>query len=212
MSLIVYTAALGETDAVQAPEVVHPGVRYLCFSDRPCPAPYEWIHAEPTDHPALASRVFKVRADHPRLLGASMTLWHDAAYRLIGTLDWVTQVLQRAELAGMAHHRHTRIEDEAIAIADRGFIRVRRAWKIVCQYRAAGFAGETAVTMGGLLARRVCPKVQQFSALWWREVERWQGRDQASLDYAAWRAGISVAHLSGWLRQNPYAAWRAVAA
>lgn len=210
--LIVYTAALGDTDAVRAPESVQPGVRYLCFSDRPCPAPYHWIQTDPTDNPALASRVLKVRADHPLLLDASMTLWHDASYRLTRDLDWVPEMLGRADLVGMAHHRHKRIEDEAIGIADRGFIRARRAWKIVGQYRERGFTGETAVTMGGLLARRSDPRVQLFNNLWWKEVQKWEGRDQASLDYCAWLTQISVAHLSGWMRKNPYAEWRAVAA
>jgi hypothetical protein len=206
--LIVYTAAIGDTDAVQAPELVVPGVRYLCFSDRPCPAPYEWIRVERTSDPALASRVVKVLATDPALQGASITLWHDAVYRLMGPLDWVPQMLEQSELIGLAHHRHRRIEDEAIAVADRGFVGVRRAWKLVCQYRDRGFAGEQAVTMGGLLARRICPKVQQFNAIWWHELQRWNGRDQASLDYAAWAAGLSIRHLSGWMRENPYAEWR----
>jgi hypothetical protein len=210
--LIVYTAALGDTDAVQAPLVVQRDVRYLCFSDRPCPDPYEWIRVKPSDDLRLQSRVYKVRADHRALQGATMTLWHDASYQLTDSLDWVPQMLQQSALAGIAHHRHRRIEDEAIAIADRGFVRVRRAWKLVCQYRDRGFLGETAVTMGGLLARRICPEVQAFNALWWREVQRWNGRDQACLDYAAWAAGIKVVHLSGWLRNNPFAVWRGVAA
>lgn len=207
--LTVYTAALGETDEVQAPLEVQPGVRYLCFSDRPCPAPYEWIRVEPTDDPRLLSRTFKVRADDPQLQGASMTLWHDASYRLTDNLDWVPKMLQQGDVLGLAHHRHRRMEEEAFAIADRGFIRAKRAWKIVCQYRSCGFVGETAVTMGGLLARRICPKVQQFNALWWREVQRWNGRDQACLDYSAWAAGISIVHLAGWMRDNPFAIWRA---
>lgn len=206
--LTVYTAAIGQTDDVQAPEVVQTGVRYLCFSDRPCPAPYEWIQVEPTDDPRLQSRTFKVRADHPELQSASMTLWHDASYRLTGDLDWVPKMLRQGDLVGMAHHNHRRIEDEAIAIADRGLIRVKLAWKYVCRYRDRGFVGEQGVTMGGLLARRICPRVQEFNALWWCEVVRWLGRDQASLDYAAWEAGIKVVHLSGWMKENSYAVWR----
>lgn len=206
--LIVYTAALGETDAVQAPLEVSRDVRYLCFSDRPCPPPYERIPVEPTGDPRLVSRTFKVRADHPALQGASMTLWHDASYRLTDNLDWVPKMLMQGDLVGLAHHRHRRMEDEAIAIASRGFIGVIRAWKLACQYRTRGFAGEQAVTMGGLIARRICPKIQAFNAIWWREVQRWNGRDQACLDYAAWAADVKIVHLSGWLRNNPFAVWR----
>lgn len=209
--LIVYTAALGDTDQVRAPVDVSRDVRYVCFSDRPCPAPYEWVRVDPSADPRMLSRTFKVRADHPELQGATMTLWHDAAYRLTDPLDWVPKMLQQGDLVGLAHHRHRRLEDEAIAIAARGFVGVIRAWKLACQYRERGFV-DNSVTMGGLLARRICPKVQAFNTIWWREVQRWNGRDQACLDYAAWEAGIKIAYLAGWLRNNPFAVWRGVAA
>lgn len=207
MKLIVYTAAIGETDTVQAPAVIDPQVEYVCFSDRPCPAPYERI-AVPTEADGTpASRFYKILASHPRLQQAEATLWHDASYRLTSALDWARKELLWANAIAMRHPRRDRIEDEAIAIARWGHVTTTRALALVAEYRAAGFHAQE-LTSGGLIARRVSPQMTEMNARWWAEVQRWHYRDQACLDYVAWATNVGIAHVSGTVRNNPYAAWR----
>lgn len=205
--MIVYTAAIGETDTVQAPTVVDPDVRYLCFTDRPCPSPYERIAVPTSTDGTPSSRVFKVLAMHPLLRDAAITVWHDASYRLLTDLSWARRAMASADLATMRHPRRDRIEEEAVAISRYRYVTIQRALELVQEYRAAGFLGKT-LSSAGLIVRKISPVVAEFNARWFEEVQRWGWRDQASFDYAAWCAGATVQHLSGVVRHNPYAEWR----
>lgn len=204
---VVFTAALGETDTVRAPLAVDPAVRYLCFSERPAVAPYEWIRTDPTDHPQMAARRIKILADHPVLQAADLTLWHDASYMLTRTLRWLGKGLADWDLLALRHPRRARIEDEAVAIARYGYLAPDAAQAHVARYRSAGFT-ENVVTTSGLMGRRVSPLVSAFNTVWWSEVEQWNGRDQGSIDFSAWRAGLRVRHMDGTVRHNKYAVWR----
>lgn len=208
MNIVVFTARCGETDTLLTPAVVDPRARYLCFSDTPCTvAPYEWIPLPPASNPRLESRRIKVLADHPLLEQADATLWHDASYRLRRGVDWVARRLARNELVAMRHPKRCRIEDEAAMVARYGYLPLEEANAIVARYRAAGYTDEV-MTSNGLLARRVSPRMRAFNRTWWAEVQRWQGRDQVSLGYAAYRMGIRIGVLKGKIRQNPFARWR----
>lgn len=205
--IVVYTAALGETDTVRPPAMVDPDVRYLCFSDRPCVAPYEHIATETTEQPQLAARRLKILADHPILRAADLVLWHDASYRLLRRFGWLVRGLTEADVVAMRHPRRVRIEDEAAVIAKYGYVTDGEAAAIVAGYRAQGFSDQV-LTATGLLGRRPTKAVAAFNAIWWSEAQRWNGRDQASMDYAAWMAPVRVAHVPGTVRNNKYAAWR----
>lgn len=208
MTVIVFTAMFGTTDMLRAPKVVDPTARYLCFSDRPVSvAPYEWVPMPASDRPMLAARRIKILADDPRLLGAELTLWHDASYALRRNLSWLHRGLRHADLVAMRHAKRTRIEDEALVIARYGYVTPMQGQALVAGYRAAGFSADQ-LTATGLLGRRVSPATARFNALWWDEVQRWNGRDQTSMDYAAWRAPVRVAHAPGTVRNNRYASWR----
>lgn len=210
MKIVVFTARCGETDALRPPDVIDPRARYLCFSDTPCDvAPYEWIRLPRARDPRLESRRIKILADHPILDRADATLWHDASYRLKRGTDWVSRRLVHYDLVAMRHPKRRRIEDEAVMVARYGYLPIEEATALVAGYRAAGYTDE-AMTSNGLLARRVSPRMRAFNQLWWAEVERWRGRDQVSLGYAAFREGIRIGYLKGRIRRNPFARWREI--
>ncbi len=206
--VLVFTAALGLTDTVRAPHVVDPTARYVCFTDQATVvAPYELIRVDATAHPQRESRRYKILADHPILRGAEMTLWHDASYVLQRTVTWVSKRLQEADLVALRHPRRGRIEDEALAIARYGYVTPEGGQAHVARYRAEGFL-DNVLTASGLIGRRSSPVIATFNALWWEEIQAWGGRDQGSLDYAAWRTGVRVSHVNGTIRHNTFAGWR----
>lgn len=207
MNVVVYTAAIGDTDPVRAPLRVDPDARYLCFSDKPCPAPYEWMLTPTGESPRLTARRIKILADHPLLLSAHVTLWHDASYRLRGDVRWLRRAVGKADILAMHHPRRSSIEAEAPIVARYGYVSLDEAMAHVARYRADGFAADV-LTCSGLLARRRSPRMQLFNRRWWDEAQRWNGRDQTSLDYAAWMEGLRVRHISGAIRNNRYAEWR----
>lgn len=208
MLIVVFTAAIGMTDVVRPPRAIDPQARYVCFSDQPCTVPpYEWIPVPVSSTPMLAARRLKILADHPVLQEADLTLWHDASYQLRRTLRWLRLGLSRAEVIAMRHPRRSTIEDEALIIARYGYVTVEEARAHVARYRAEGFA-DRVLTASGLLGRVNSPAVRAFNAIWWDEAQRWRGRDQGSVDFAAWRAGVRVWHFPGTVRNNRMALWR----
>ncbi len=208
MRTLVFTAAIGDTDVVRPPRVIEPDVTYLCFSDREVVAPYLRVHVYPEDAPMLAARRIKILADHPMLRAADALLWHDASYQLSGPVSgWVAEHLVAHDIAGLRHPRRGLIETEARVVAKYGYLHENAALGHVARYRAAGFTGAV-ITATGLLARRVSPTTARFNALWWGEAMQWSGRDQTTIDYAAWVSGASIRHLDGTIRDNPFAGWR----
>lgn len=209
MRIVAYTARFGDTDALRPPTVIDPRVRYLCFSDTPCSVePYEWIRMPRAADPRLAARRLKVLADHPLLTATRLTVWHDASYAwTVSPRVLCGPVPDDAEVFAMQHPRRFQIEQEAIAIARYGYLPIEVAEAYVAGYRAEGFMVDV-LTASGLLGRRRTARTAAFNAHWWAEVLRWKGRDQGSIDYAAWKAGLSIHHVPGTIRENPYASWR----
>ncbi len=209
MKIIAYTARFGETDALRPPVLVDARVRYICFGDQPTNVPpYEWVELPSESDPRLAARRLKVLADHPILAEAKITVWHDASYQLTSSPRWMMRdVPPSADLVAMHHPRRFTIEQEAVAIARYGYLPIETAQEYVAAYRAEGFTADV-LTASGLLARRLSAKVTAFNEFWWTEVRRWNGRDQSSTDYAAWKAGATVHHVPGTIKANPYAGWR----
>jgi hypothetical protein len=206
---IIYTARFGDTDALRAPLVIDPRARYLCFSDRPVHVePYEWIRMPSAADPRLAARRVKVLADHPLLTAARLTIWHDASYAWkTSPRELYKAVPETAEVFALHHPRRFTIEQEALAIARYGYVSPDVAARYVAGYRAEGFQLDV-LTCTGLLGRRQTPKTAAFNARWWTEVQRWNGRDQSSVDYAAWTAGLVIHHVQGSIKINSWVDWR----
>jgi len=210
MRVTVFTVMIGKTDMLASPLVVDPAARYLCFSDRPVRVtPYEWVRIPPSTEPRLASRRVKALADHSVLLESDATLYHDASYRLLCGPGWVSHLLERepCDLVALRHPKRRVAEREAKQIAKYGYLPRVDALAHVRRYREAGCPKDV-ITAGGLLGRRVSPIMAQFNALWWDEVQRWNGRDQASLDFCAWSLGVRIYRTKGTIKDNVYAAWR----
>ncbi len=209
MTCVVFTAALGiSTDRIRPPLVVDLSTRYVCFSDTPVDVPpYEWIAVPSEDRSMLAARRIKILADHPVLQAADATLWHDASYQLKRGPAWALNRLRTADVVAMRHPRRSSIDAEAVAIARYGYLSLDLAYAHVARYRAAGFR-EDILTCTGLLGRVNSDATRAFGQLWWAEAQQWGGRDQGSVNYAAWRAGVRLKHVKGTIKDNRYAGWR----
>jgi hypothetical protein len=212
MTLTVFTAIVGETDVLKPPTFVHPGVRYVVLSDRQLAVPpYVCIRLtaqELAAGPRLVSRRLKILADHPGLGSPEVTLWHDAAFRMdcdpVAVSAWA--LADGVDMLAFAHPHRTQIEDEAEAIAKWGWVPRETLLEQVRTYRAEGFR-QTMITSTGFCIRRMSELVKAFNALWWGEVAKWGWRDQMSVDYAIWKAGIRLRYIPGHYRDNPHARW-----
>ena len=115
-------------------------------------------------------------------------------------------------MTGFAHRDRKRISDEAEVI-----IRLKKAREVdirrqLAKYQAAGFdisgKPQRSITNGGALLRRKRAQVEEFERLWWQEISTESLRDQMSIDYAAWRAGLQIGRFPGNPSRNPYMQFR----
>ena len=208
MAVIVFTCTLGDTDPLR-PARHTPGVKYLCFSDKPVNVPpYTYIPYDCGDlGPQLASRKLKILADHPELHGSDVTLWHDAAYQLhCDPQTLATSSLRTCDVVAMRHPHRNRIEDEGAAIVTLGYMPADTVAAQIAHYKGQGFS-QSAITSTGFCIRRRTPAVEAWQALWWDEVARWGYRDQMSVDYALWKSEVRIHYIPGHYRDNPHARW-----
>jgi Protein of unknown function (DUF616) len=210
MKITVFTTVLGDTDALRPATVINRRVRYVVFADRVLHVPpYECVWLEPSPlGPCLRSRQLKILMDHPALEAPDVVLWHDAAFRLrCDPLAVAAETLTGEDLVAFRHPHRTQIEDEARAIGQLGLMAPATLAAQIASYRAEGFT-QQAITSTGFSLRRVTATITAFNRAWWDEVARWGYRDQMSVDYCLWRAGLRVRYLPGHYRDNPHATWQ----
>lgn len=210
-SISVVTAVIGsETDPLQPPAYVAPGVSYLCFTDQsPSTIPAPWT-VRPIERPARESAVLCARR-HKILIhdycSADFIVWHDAAYQLAVDPAIFAPFLWRADVLVLPHPARSTIEEEAAELIRLQLTRADIVTKQAARYRSKGFRA-TLLSSTGLLIRRSDPHVRAFERAWWDQLTFWKHpRDQMSFDYSAWQTGVTVYHLDGHYRANPYADW-----
>lgn len=188
---VVYTAITGGKDVLRDPEVVMPGVDYVCFSDAPATSSI-WRVA-PLDRDDLD--VVR-RSRYPKLLPHiflqpyAWSLWVDANFA-IGDLTPLLD--QRRRFGAFRHPKRTCVYEEgeaciSLAKDDPAVIR-----KQLARYRQAGLPAGQGLAYGGVLFR--CHRdleVKEVMRAWWRELVRGSRRDQISLPYVLWKTGFKV--------------------
>lgn len=215
MRFVVFTAVIGDTDALKAAPSFS-GVDYVCYSDRTQDPELGWkiVRVSPeNDGPIALARKIKILA-HTRdeLMDADATLWIDAAYQLLADpVSVALEVFWKYDMAALRHPDRHGYYEEGLEL-----IRLKKAPadlvnRQMLAYRRHGFfSGVEApdLTTTGLLFRRNSHRMQKFNRCWWAEFQSaGHLRDQMSVDFAVWRMGIDLHYLQGHYRENPYAKW-----
>lgn len=207
--IVVYTAILGASDSLKpAPKGKY---RCVCFTDQPehliDPKGWEIIEwkAESWHDPDPRREAWRLRCiAHSLFLDADVTIWIDASFTLTD-LRTLLKDAGRHELSGLSHHARASCYDEGREIVRVGQAKADDVKDQMEAYRRAGFQPD-GLTISCILVRRNSPKVARFNARWQREIAAYAGDNtQLSLDYCAWQSGLSVHHLKGVRKDNPYA-------
>lgn len=202
--LVVYTTVLGRTDPLREPR--HAGkARWVCFSDRQLASKvWEVVLVPETATPVRECRRRK-QLSHVEFPEAAATLWLDAAFQLLVPPEQVL-AMATADVMGFRHPDRRRITDEAPAIIRAGKGKSEAIWSQLAAYQAEGwdtdFDPQRHITNGGFLLRRHTDAVKRFNDAWHHEVQTRSLRDQMSIDYCAWRAGVAIGHFAGTVRRN----------
>ena len=199
---VIYTASFGPRgDVPRPPECEVPeGTLFICFTDKDTvPKPWQRVVSSFTEvvhFPELAAKQYKLLPYLHFSKSVPWSLWIDACMTLKKFPYEALETPPDTFWAVRANNKN--IEAEGGELAWRGLLPAALIRAQTRQYRAAGFPERLQLTASGFLFRRhhhrVCVK---WSCLWWHEVKTWAFRDMLSLDYAAWRAGMTLHALPG---------------
>ena len=203
MKTILYTAILRGSDSLKpAP----PGVEAVCFVDYPSAVgdARGWIIVGHVYNGDPRREAWRLRCQSHVLFGEyDRAVWLDGSFRYVD----FARLLEDAgdgELVALRHpHRSSAYEEGPALVAEnRGT--AEGVQRQLDAYRAEGFA-PTSLSAANVLIRRHTPAVIDFNERWRVELDRWPDDNaQLSLDYCAWKAGLTVQYARGTYIDNPY--------
>jgi hypothetical protein len=204
--IVVYTTILGGSDSLKpAPTGAD---RCVCFVDDVSAytdamgwelRPYVLNGADPR------RTAWNVRSyAHALFPEATRTVWIDASF----TLTDFPRLLNDAgdaPLAALRHHARQTAYQEAVELVKCGQATKAEIDAQVKAYRSEGYPGFP-LSISCVIVRANTPAVQKFNETWDAEIRKWPGDNtQVSLDYSAWKNGLTITALQGKRKDNPYA-------
>lgn len=213
MKITVYTAHIGNTDALEEPSYVAPDVQYRCATDQPLTSEvWSPLEAPVGQDSSMRARRFKLTL-HETARAMDFYVWQDCRFSLAVDPRIFAPMLMHADLLVMRHPFCGNLVAEVAELKRRRLVDAHRLDAQLKRYREAKFDVDGALhSSTGLLVRRNDGRTRRFNELWLEELERFgHTRDQMSFDYAAWKSGMRIGYLEGEYRRNPWADWRKVA-
>lgn len=213
MKVIVFTAIVGRCDSLKpAPSGAD---RAVLFTDR-----LEMVHQN--DDESLGWQIAYVSAANPRrhawelrcrphnylaafnLDEGDRSIWIDASYTLTD-LPKLIKDASGSDIAALPHQKRKNCYEEGAEIIRIGQAGAADVQRQLDGYRREGFAPES-LSVSCIIVRTNAPRVIDFNERWSAEIQKHPGDNtQISLEYCAWKAGLSIKRLTGTRHTNPYA-------
>ena len=204
--VIVYTSILGGSDSLKpAPKWAD---RCVCFTDDLELCKGDSLGWTIIVNPTTADprrEAWRLRCVPQRLFDTYDTVvWVDASFTL-RNLPLLLSDSRGHALAGLRHHVRSSCYEEGREIVRVGQADASEVTRQLALYRREDF-NPRRLTISCVLVRDRSPQVTAFNDRWLAEIQMHPGDNtQLSLDYCAWKAGLTVHHLSGVRKRNPYA-------
>jgi hypothetical protein len=201
--IIVFTSIIGAWDNLRSPEVIEPGVRYVCYSDVPRDpvAPWEIQPAYcPFDSAGRNARISKIL---PHLhFDAEYSIYHDANFVLRGYPSHiVAEHLVKHDIAMFQHpcRRHIGEEDSCLRdLHTKGELPGLEGQLLAAQVSLWKHHGAPlGLWAGGFIVRRHSAAVRELNETWWQLFRDGCTRDQISFPLARHITGVEVNTLKG---------------
>lgn len=196
--IAVYSCLFGTGDHIQEPVCRPDNIDYYMITDQPLApdsawTPVEWQNlCDPSWTPAMKNRYFKM---HPDVLFPSYrySIYLDANIKVITDL---TPYIFRTGDAGLGLHWHSRLDcvyDELTMVVAMKKLGAPDAERYRRYLEHQGMPAHYGLLEGNVIVREhhkeSCRKIMDR---WWEQFRRRVSRDQVSLPYVLWKAGISV--------------------
>lgn len=227
MHIIVYTAIFGDIDRLWS---VYPLARgeasHYLFTDRKrrevglwtdgkpahiqkgttgmgAPQVWEPQYAEPRWDARRTARHYK--AVPHRYMDADVWVWVDGNVRLLAAPEVIVdEYLGDADLAIFRHPDRQCLYVEAQFCASRGKDNAQTLHRQTAVYHEAGMPRNWGLPETRCVIRRNTPQMRDLGEAWWAELEQHSVRDQVSLPYVCWKAGVRWREIPGrcWVRNT----------
>lgn len=196
--VFVYSALIGETDEVRAPTEFDESATFILFTDGEAKAPHPWITVRVPSYfrdPKVSVGYLKA---NPHLLFPwdSRVVWVDAnLHELRLPAGLVEGLLSNGAVAVMPHPVRGSVLSEAEQVVEQGLDSESRVRRLLLRFADVGFNYSAApLYCGGFIVRDLGdPRVRRFCKYWWRGIVEGSRRDQLTLSYGLWAAGLKPA-------------------
>lgn len=204
--LVVYTAIFGDYDELQPVNVVHRGVRHVCFSDvgRDVPGWETLVTERRFADPRRDARQIKLLSH--LYVDAGVSIWHDGNIRLAVDPQELVACLGDLDVAVFEHPSRSCIYSEAQAILDLDKAGKNLTDSQTACYIQQGYPSLNGLAATGVVVRRHTESVVRLNEAWWAQLSRFTARDQLSFNYVCWKLGMRYAVIPGYLWQNDWMA------
>lgn len=202
--VIVFTAILGDCDSLKpAPTGAD---RCVCFVTEPSDVPDArgWeLMAHATANPRRDA--WRLRC-LPHLLfeDYERVIWIDASF----TLTDLPRLLRDAgskPISALRHHERDTCYHEGLKLVKIKQSNEADVARQLLAYRQAQFNPEH-LSISCVLVRDRSEAVNRFNETWAEQIQTYPGDNtQVSLDYSAWKNGLTIHGLMGTRKENPYA-------
>jgi len=225
--ILVYTAIFGDIDRLWSVYPLARGeARHVLFTDRErrevglwtdgrpaqiqkhtdgmsAPPVWEAQIVDPLWDSRRTARHFK--ACPHRYVDADVYVWVDGNVRLLAPPEVIVeQYLDGEELAIFKHPDRKCLYDEAHFCAQHGKDTVKTLQRQMTHYEHEGMPHDWGLPETRCVIRRNTPAMRDLGEAWWAEMERHSVRDQVSLPYVCWKAGVRWRVIPGrcWVRNG----------
>lgn len=187
VKIVVYTALIGDCDGLLSRPggdavafVTHTHAGATGWEQRVVPA--EW-------GPRRTARHYKA-LPHRYMPDADVWIWIDGNVQMSVAPEEAAARWLKGDLATFNHWERDCLYDEAAFCAKIGKDAPQTLRAQTRRYEAAGMPRHWGLAATRVMIRRNMPEMAMLNEAWWAEIERGSVRDQVSLPYVCWKAGI----------------------
>jgi len=181
------------------------GVEYVMYTNKPERAlntVWEIKHAQLKNIGfRMAARQVKTQPHiyHP---DSDYWLWIDASMEIkVDPNILVKNYLSRFDVCAMPHPERSNWWEEGEAVLQMQMDKKENIQRGINKYISEGLP-PTQLWETGCLLRKNTPKVVEFNNIWWNEIKENSIRDQLSVHYASWKAGVYINNFPGTNSKN----------
>lgn len=216
--VVIYTCIIGKYDNLLEPLFINENIKYYAITDFEINKNSKWRRIDINDL-KIPENLSSVEINrwiklHPHKIFSMFdySIYIDGSVRIVA--DLMPWVLDLNPLSFLGIHKHpirNRIVTEMNSIISYKNTNVEKIKQQIFDYYEDGYDDSFGILEATVLVRKhneaICQNVMDD---WWRELNKYQFRDQVSLPYVLWKNSIKecqIKYIDGCVLTNPRIIW-----